>query len=235
MLEILFEDEHLVLVNKPAGMLVHRTALVNKEESVFALQTLRDQINQHVHPVHRLDRPTSGILIFTKNPETARLMQAKLVEGEAEKGYLCLVRGFLADHHGIIERELKKDLFGEMQPAKSEYWTLDQTEIPFASSPRYPTSRYSLVKVFPHTGRMHQIRRHMAQLRHYIIGDTTHGDNKQNNFFRNEFGLNNMLLHSWKLNFAHPIDGKEIRVEASLPQYLSTICEKLNLTLQDNS
>ncbi len=232
MLEILFEDEDLVLVNKPAGMLVHRTALVNKEESVFALQTLRDQINQHVHPVHRLDRPTSGILIFTKNPESAKVMQAKLVEGGADKSYLCLVRGYL-EPHGIIERELKKDLIGELQPAKSEYWTLDQTEIPFSSSSRYPTSRYSLLKVFPHTGKMHQIRRHMAQVRHYIIGDTSHGDNKQNNFFRNELGLKNMLLHSWKLSFGHPISKSKIEIEADIPLYFKDICEKINLTLPD--
>lgn len=229
MLEILFEDEHLVLVNKPAGMLVHRTALVNKDESVFALQTLRDQIGQHVHPVHRLDRPTSGVLIFAKNPDSAKLMQAKLVEGTADKIYVCIVRGFL-EAQGIIERELKKELIGELQPAKSEYWTLDQTEIPFASSLRYSTSRYSLMQVYPHTGRMHQIRRHMAQLRHYIIGDTSHGDNKQNNFFRKEFGLNNMLLHSWKLKFEHPINGQKVEVVAPIPLYFNDLCEKIKLT-----
>ncbi len=232
-LEILHEDEHYISINKPAGVLVHRTNLAKEEGVLLAVQILRDQIGQKVYPLHRIDRPTSGILLFGKSSEAASLLQPLFPTSEIKKNYLCLVRGFI-DENGIIEQPLKKNLNGELQEAKTEFCKLDQTEIPFASSPRYPTSRYSLIKVYPHTGRMHQIRRHMAHERHYIIGDSTHGDNKQNNFFRQQFGLSNMLLHAWTLEFKHPYTKAKTKIIAEIPAYFVEMAEKLSLQLPNS-
>lgn len=229
-LEILFEDECYIAINKPAGLLVHKTSIAKEETTHWALQLLRDQIGQKVYPLHRIDRPTSGILMFSKSSEAAAMLQPLFPTEAVEKYYLCLVRGFMKQTNGIIDHPLKKKLVGELQEAQTSFWSLEESEIPFSSSPRYSTSRYSLLKVYPHTGRMHQIRRHMAHARHYVIGDSTHGDNKQNNFFRNRFGLEHMLLHAWKLRFTHPITDEEIDLQASLPEHFLRILDDLGMS-----
>ncbi|WP_373523718.1 pseudouridine synthase [Aquiflexum sp.] len=218
-LDILFEDDFYIGINKPAGILVHKTSIAKEEDTLWALQLLRDQIGQKVYPLHRIDRPTSGVLMFAKSSEAASILQPLFPTTAVEKYYLCIVRGYMQDDHGVINHPLKKKLYGELQEAQTSYWSLAQTEIPFPSSPKYPTSRYSLLKVYPHTGRMHQIRRHMAHARHYVIGDSTHGDNKQNNFFRTQFGLENMLLHGWKIKFTQPYTMEEINLQADLPDH----------------
>lgn len=218
-LEIIYEDDFYICINKPAGVLVHKTNIAKDESELLALQILRDQIGKKVYPLHRIDRPTTGALLFSKSSEAASLLQPLFPTTEVEKFYLCIVRGYMEDNHGIINHALKKKLIGELQEAQTSYWSLAQSEIPFSSSPRYPTSRYSLLKVYPHTGRMHQIRRHMAHARHYVIGDSTHGDNKQNIFFRTQFGLDNMLLHAWELSFIHPFTKQEINLQADLPDH----------------
>lgn len=228
-LEILFEDDFYIGINKPAGILVHKTSIAKEEETLLALQLLRDQIGKKVYPLHRIDRPTSGILMFAKSSEAASLLQPLFPTTEVEKFYLCIVRGYMEENHGIINHPLKKKLIGELQEAQTSYWSLAKSEIPFASSPKYPTSRYSLLKVYPHTGRMHQIRRHMAHARHYVIGDSTHGDNKQNNFFRTQYGLENMLLHAWKIIFNHPITNQEISLQADMPNHFQQIVDYLGL------
>jgi tRNA pseudouridine65 synthase len=233
-LEIIFEDEHYIAINKPAGVLVHRTNLAKEEQHLLAVQLLRDQMGQQVSPIHRIDRPTSGILLFGKNAEATSLLQPLFPTDQIKKIYLGLVRGYM-EEHGIIDHPLKKKLYGELQVAKTEFWKLDQTEIPYPSSSKYPTSRYALMKIYPHTGRMHQIRRHMAHARHYVIGDSTHGDNKQNNFFRNTFGLNNLLLHAWQLEFEHPVEKKKISIKAEVPVYFMEILDKLSLNLPNSN
>ncbi len=222
-LSILYEDEQYIAVNKPAGMLVHRTPLEKDPEALFAMIILRDQIGKKVYPLHRLDRPTSGVLLFAKSSEAASRLQPDFAIHKIKKYYLAVVRGFVPDAHGTINQPLSKDLNQELQDASSEYWRLAEVEIPFCSSPKYISSRYSLVKVFPHTGRMHQIRRHFAHLRHYIIGDSTHGDNKQNKFFRYHFESNHLLLHAWLLQFNHPYTGAEISIKAEVSTQLEKI------------
>ncbi|WP_194775669.1 pseudouridine synthase [Pararhodonellum marinum] len=219
MLEILYEDEDLVLVNKPAGMLVHRSKLAGDIKAGFAVQVLREQINQKVYLLHRIDRPTSGILMFAKSSEVAGLMRTYFDEKHIEKYYLTLVRGYMKKASGTIDYPLKKNLTGSLQEAQTSFWQLNQVEIPLSSTPRYDTSRYSLVKAFPHTGRMHQIRRHFAHERNYIIGDSTHGETRQNRFFRINYGLDNLLLHAWQVQFNHPLSGIEISIQAPLPEY----------------
>ncbi|MDN3670782.1 pseudouridine synthase [Echinicola jeungdonensis] len=227
-LPILFEDDFYIAINKPAGLLVHKTSLAMDAEPVYAMQLLRDQIGQRVYPIHRIDRPTSGILWFAKSPDVVRVFQELFLDKEIKKYYLAIVRGYTKEEQGLINQPLKKNLNKDLQEAQTEYLRLGQIEIPEASSPRHSTSRYSLVRAFPHTGRMHQIRRHFAHERNYIIGDKTHGDNKQNRFFRMHFQMPNMLLHAWKTQMNHPVTGKEIHVEAPVPSYFNKILKEFN-------
>jgi len=233
-LEILYQDEFFVAINKPAGMLVHRTNIAFEENVLIAERLLKEQIGQKVFPLHRIDRPTSGILVFGLSSEAASLVQPLFPTEEVKKYYLTIVRGYMTENHGIIEKPLKKKLYGDLQESKSEYWSLSQSEIPIASTDRYPSSRYSLLKVYPHTGRMHQIRRHLAHDRHYVIGDSTHGDNRQNHFFKAQFGMENLLLHAWQFEFVHPFTQESIKLEANLPDYFIDICKKLGLSVPLN-
>ncbi|MCH7410399.1 pseudouridine synthase [Belliella sp. DSM 111904] len=232
-LEILFEDENYIAINKPSGLLVHKTKIANDPNPKFALQLLRDQIGQRIYPLHRIDRPTSGVLLFGKSTEAATLLQPQFATTQIKKGYLCLVRGIPKEKHFIIDHPLKKELDGSLQDCVTEFWKLAEAEIPYASTPRYPTSRYALLKAYPHTGRMHQIRRHLAHARHYIIGDSTHGENKQNRFFRETFELNNLMLHAAFLSFIHPISGLEIKITAPIPTHFTTILEQLSIQFDE--
>jgi len=197
---ILYEDADFIAIHKPSSILVHRTRI--SEDTVFVLQLLRDQVGYHVYPVHRLDRMTSGVLIFGKNKAAASSLSELFREQNITKTYLAIVRGHLPDS-GIIDYPLARSPKHQKQPAISEYRTLDQTEIPHAIS-RYPTSRYSLVEVKPQTGRFHQIRKHFAHLRHPIIGDRPHGDCKHNKYLREKLGISTMLLHARSFSFVHP-------------------------------
>ena len=227
MLDILFEDDHYIAINKPAGLLVHKTRIAKTDDPQFAMQMLRDQIGQWVYPLHRIDRPTSGILLFAKSSEGASLFASQFTEQKIEKTYLAVVRGYLKEDHFVSDYTLKKELTGELQEASTSFWSLAKAELPFASSSKFPTSRYSLVKARPHTGRMHQIRRHLAHERNYLIGDTTHGENKQNRFFRDQFGLQNLLLHAWMVKFIHPILHTPIEITAPLPPHFAHIIDHM--------
>ncbi len=230
-LEILYEDEDYVAINKPAGVMVHKTPLEKDPSTLFAVQLLRDQLNQHVFPLHRLDRPTSGVLMFAKSSKAASILQPAFAGNGIKKFYLAVIRGYAPESHGFIHQQLAKDLNGIKQEATTEYWELSRTEIPMASTSRYPSSRYALLRAYPHTGRMHQIRRHLAHIRHYIIGDSTHGDNKQNKFFRQTFGLKEMLLHAIELRFIHPKSGEHTLVKAEIPEYFTATCKAIQLSI----
>jgi tRNA pseudouridine65 synthase len=220
-LEILYQDEWLVAVNKPAGMLVHRSFL-DKHETEFVMLRLRDQIGQHVFPLHRLDRPTSGVLLFGLSSDIARQMGEQ--QHQWQKTYLAVVRGYLKEamlldyalkeqHDAIADKFARTDKAA--QQAQTAIWPLAQTELPFAVG-RYPTARYSLLALQPLTGRKHQLRRHCEHLFHPIIGDTTHGDGKHNQLFRDKFHCNRLLLHAFTLAFQHPISGCQINIKAPL-------------------
>ncbi|WP_035468244.1 pseudouridine synthase [Algoriphagus mannitolivorans] len=226
MLNILFEDENLILIDKPAGLLVHRTRQAYGEEENALIQ-LRDQIGSWVAPVHRLDRATSGILLFAKNEEILPLLKARFMDREVRKYYLTIVRGIPKEKEALIDHPLESERSKKLQEAQTKYRVLAESEIPFNSTGRYPTSRYSLLEVELLTGRTHQIRRHLAHLRHYIIGDKKHGDNRQNIFFENQFGLSNLLLHAWRLSFRHPMTEDEISLSCLPPAHFRTIMSKL--------
>jgi tRNA pseudouridine65 synthase len=210
--EILFQDDYLVAINKPAGLLVHRSSIA-KDATEFALQKTRDFIGGEVHPIHRLDRKTSGVLLFALNLDVLRVMQQLFNEGGVKKEYHAIVRGF-ADDDGEIDYALVNDR-GTKQNAMTSYSSIKKWEIT-KSFGKHSTSRYTYVHVFPKTGRMHQIRKHFAHIFHPIIGDRPHGCNKQNRFFKEEFGLTEMLLHAKEYSFIHPVTDEQVTIAAPL-------------------
>lgn len=208
-LEIVFENDELIAINKPHGLLVHRSRIA-ADATEFAVQILRDQINQVVWPVHRLDRKTSGVLLFAKSKSINSKVQQLFQERKVSKIYKAIVRGFTPES-GTIDYALTEN--EKTQDAITHFKTLKHFEIdlPFG---KFPTSRYSLVELKPETGRFHQLRKHMAHLRHPIIGDRPHGCNKQNKLWKEKFGMTTMLLHAERLEFV--LDGERIVMEAGI-------------------
>ncbi|WP_411358574.1 MULTISPECIES: tRNA pseudouridine(65) synthase TruC [unclassified Pseudidiomarina] len=234
-LPIVFQDDVVIAIDKPSGLLVHRSWLA-KDATTFALQLVRDQIGQRVYPVHRLDRPTSGILLFAKSAEIARELSTAFSERQVEKQYHAVVRGYLGDGEldYALTEELDKvadrdaDQDKAPQPAQTLYRCLAQVELPFQVSKKHATSRYSLMQLQPKTGRKHQLRRHMSHLRHPIIGDTRHGDGRHNKFFREHFGLQRLLLAATGLKFTHPVSGEVLNLSLPIPPDLSQLFDKQN-------
>lgn len=220
-LKILYQDDSIVAINKPKGLLVHRTKLAADEQQHFAVQLLRDQIGQHVFPVHRLDRPTSGVLLMALSSEVARALKEQFDNRTISKTYLAVCRGYCPPT-GIIEEALHNDR-GVLQEAETHYERLNTIELPIQVASRYDTSRYSLVKVIPKTGRYHQIRKHFAKLRHYLIGDTKHGDLHHNRMFQEKLGCNGLLLHAQSLSFEHPVVKTPLTIEAGLPSHFRAV------------
>jgi tRNA pseudouridine65 synthase len=219
MLQIIYIDEHLVAINKPAGLLVHRTAL-DAHEQRFALQMLRDQLGRQVWPAHRLDKGTSGLLLFALSAEIASLLGQTFEQGRARKRYQALVRGWPAAS-GVIEHPLAKDpelpSAGQtMLSARTDWQCLAQIEWPFSVEGRFASSRYALVEASPVTGRRHQIRRHLKHIAHPIIGDTTHGKGAHNRAVAAHLGLNRLWLHGLELQITHPASGAPLLLHAPL-------------------
>ena len=221
-MEILYRDEHLVAVHKPPGLLVHRSP-IDRHETRFALQEVRDLLGRRVFPVHRLDKPTSGVLLFALDPGAARRMVDAFAVGSVTKTYLAVVRGSMPAE-GVIDHPLTEEpdrlapggVGAEKkapQSAITAYRRLAEVELPVAVG-RYPSSRYSLVALSPRTGRRHQLRRHLKHLFHPIIGDTNYGEGRHNRFFRDEFHMSRLLLHAAELTIPHPETGASVTVRA---------------------
>ncbi|HEY3570972.1 MAG TPA: pseudouridine synthase [Thermoanaerobaculia bacterium] len=204
-LPFLYQDGCLLAVDKPAGLAVHRGAA---RDRTFALQLVRSQIGRHVHAVHRLDRATSGVLLFALDPETAGRMQERFAAGQIEKRYLALVRG-IPPESGVIDHPIPRDEGGPRVPAVTEFRRLATFE------------RYALVEARPRTGRRHQIRRHLKHLNHPLIGDVRYGKGEHNRLFRERFGLHRLALHALELAFEHPRTGEPVRIVASVPEDLA--------------
>lgn len=210
-LTILHRDAHVVAVHKPPGLLVHRSAI--SRDSVFLLQRLRDQLGARVYPVHRLDRATSGVIVFGLDPGTAALLADGFATGKMVKGYLAVARGWV-DAQGLIDHPVQDDEGrNAAKPARTRYRRVATLELPYPVD-RYPSARYSLVAVEPLTGRRQQIRKHFKHISHHLIGDTTHGNGRHNRFFRNRFGIDRLLLQAQTLAFTHPVGGEHIQIEA---------------------
>lgn len=238
MLEILYQDKECIAVHKPSGLLVHRTNLVPGEKAA-ALQILRNQIRQRVFPVHRLDRSASGVLLFALSSEIAAELGASFSNQSIQKTYLALVRGVPPDRV-VVDKALPEELdpisddrAAAVKPAQTAVTALERlesVEIPFAVD-RYPTSRYSLVRAMPQTGRKHQIRRHLKHLRHPIIGDANYGVGRHNRFFAEHFKIRRLLLHCFELRFAHPSRGKLLSIQAPLDPEFSNLLAQIGMHL----
>lgn len=211
-LEILYRDQHLIAVHKPPGLLVHRSWISSDRE--FLLQRLRDQIGQRVWPVHRLDRATSGVILFALDPDTAQRLTQAFSERAVSKTYLALVRGWLGPEPLLVDHPLDDpESATPHQPAQTRFRELARVELPIAVD-RYPQSRYSLIEAQPLTGRRHQIRRHLKHLSHPIIGDVNYGKGTHNRFFREQYGVQRLLLHASRLELAHPATGQLLCMRA---------------------
>lgn len=226
-LEILYKDEYLVAINKPHGLLVHQSSIARNADE-FAVQLLRDQIGQRVYPTHRLDRKTSGVLLFALDKTTNQSLTQQFTDKTITKKYWAIVRGFAPDEL-TIDYALRKDN-GVLQDAVTKIKTVQRAEIdlPFG---KHSTSRYSLVEAEPITGRMHQIRKHMAHILYPIIGDRPHGCNKQNKLWLEKFGMKTMLLHAHSLTFTHPKSLEEITLSAQPSEIFKEVTRLLNIEL----
>jgi tRNA pseudouridine65 synthase len=218
-LEILHRDEHVVAVNKPAGMLVHRSA-IDAHEPVNLLDLLRAQLRVPLHLLHRLDKPVGGVLLLALDAGTARVLGAQFEQRQVRKEYLAIVRGYTPER-GVIDHPLREERDPAThasargakppQPAVTEYERLALAEIARPAG-RYATARFSLLRLVPRTGRRHQLRRHLKHIAHPILGDTTHGDGRQNAFARVQLGFTGLMLFARALRFQHVLHGEvEIR------------------------
>lgn len=236
MLEILYQDEHYVAINKPAGVLVHRSK-IDPRATHIALQMVRDQINQHVYPIHRLDKPTSGVLVFGLQKEAAKMLADQFLERSIKKSYVAVVRGYVNDSD-VIDYALKEVLDKKTdakakkdkpaQSAVTAYQKLAQVELPFPVG-RYNTTRYSLVALYPSTGRKHQLRRHMKHIFHPILGDRKYGDWRHNKFFEDQFGCRRMMLHADTLAFTHPMSQQKVVLQATPDEQFRTKVAEMGL------
>jgi tRNA pseudouridine65 synthase len=223
-LEILFQDDCLVAVNKPSGLLVHASAWAGPERDSVAAR-LPSRLGRPVFPVHRLDRATSGLLVLGLSSENASALSRQFQEKLARKEYLAIVRGF-APERGKIDRALEKIESEDVQDALTEFERLATAELPVAVD-RYPSTRFSLVRARPLTGRMHQIRRHLRGINHPVVGDSSYGDGAVNRVAREHLGSSRLLLHSRKLELAHPATGAPLRLEAPPTADFASVIERL--------
>lgn len=240
-LEILHLDDACVAINKPSGLLVHSTRIA-AWVSQNAVNMLKKQLGRPVFPIHRLDRPTSGVLLFALTSEIARTLTDGFMDRTVDKQYLAVVRGYTPES-GVIEKPLDdiyrreaqdddEDEDGEgaaplpLAECRTEYTTLATTEIPLSAG-KYPSSRYSLVRATPLTGRTHQIRRHFKHVRHPILCDGRYGDHRHNHMFRDQLGIERLLLVARELTFTHPISSNRITIQAPLGEDFEQALEKL--------
>jgi tRNA pseudouridine65 synthase len=232
---ILYEDDLVVVINKPPGILVHRTRL--SEDKVFVLQLLRDQLGgMHLYPAHRLDRATSGVLVFAKDPVTAGWLGERLMSKEWEKKYLAVVRGFIKEKEGIIDYALTDPETGKHEPqsAITRYRTLQESEMPWPIGLRYPTARFSLMEMIPETGRRQQIRKHLGHIRHPIVNDTQHGDIKINKWFKINQLPDRIMLHALELTLPHPQLEKPLCLRAPLDECFKAVLQMITMEIPED-
>lgn len=215
-IRLLYVDEHLVVADKPSGLLVHRGWDNDDDVAMFRV---RDALGgAHVHPVHRLDRGTSGALVLARDRETASKLMALFEEGEVEKAYLALVRGMPPDE-GVIDYAIQRKEDGPRVPALTRFRTLARSTV----------DRCSLVLARPETGRLHQVRRHLRHIDHPLVGDVKHGSGAINRHYRVTYGLHRLALHACRVAFDHPVTGARVDVAAALPLDLAEPLAKLGL------
>lgn len=214
-ISLLYVDEHVVVADKPSGLLVHRGWADDDDVALFRV---RDAVGEHVHPIHRLDRGTSGALLFARNRDAAATLCRSFEEGRTEKRYLALVRG-VPPSEGVVDYDIPKSEDGPRVPARTRFRLVR----------RSPVDRCSLVLATPETGRLHQIRRHLRHLNHPLVGDVTYGSGVINRHYRAEYDLHRLALHACRLGFTHPVSGRWIEVDAPVPEDLALAFARLGL------
>lgn len=214
-IEIIFEDEYIIIINKPNNLLIHNSYYARNIKSDTLLELLFKQFGIHFYPIHRLDRKTSGVLMFAKQKEYVSVFQELFNANQIQKTYFGIVRGFI-DESEIVKTPVKNPDTKVYKDAETFCEPLNSITLNIPVHP-YETSRYSLVKLTPATGRMHQLRIHMNKISHPIVGDYKYGDRFHNRMFEEEFSCANLFLHANSLHFKHPLTKKNIAVEAILP------------------
>jgi tRNA pseudouridine65 synthase len=224
-LEILYRDNNFIAINKPHGLIVHPTPMA-RDATESALFTLKEQVGQYLYTAHRIDRKTSGVLVFALTKEALQQIRYQFDNHLIHKRYVAIVRGHFQSDELVLDYPLINEN-GVEQDAVTTFRLLGQSEIPISSG-RYDSSRYSIIECLPITGRFHQIRKHLAHLRHPIIGDRPHGCNKQNRFFKAQWNMTKMLLHARELSFE--IGEEQYHFEASFSDVYVGIAEELGLS-----
>lgn len=215
MLDILYQDEALIAVNKPANLAVHRSKMVGNAEE-FLIDLLREQVGDSAYLAHRLDRATSGVLLVARSKEVAAALGEQFMSRLVHKQYLVVVRGWPEPAEGTIDYPLPGSReTGPRREARTRYRRLATTEVPIALG-RYPQQRYALLLAEPETGRFRQIRKHLAHIHHPVIGDCQHGRGDHNRLYKQHFACHRMLLHAWRLDFRHPQTGEPMTLQAPL-------------------
>ncbi|MFP4282289.1 MAG: pseudouridine synthase [Opitutales bacterium] len=221
---ILHIDEDLLVVCKPSGIFTHPSPLSRERQTL--LSELRDFTGRWVYPLHRLDRPTSGVALFTFSGEVASLFGALFRERRLGKRYWAMVRGW-PPAEGVVERSLKTPETQRMQEAETAFRTLARADWPVPLA-RYPGARFALVEAEPRTGRWHQIRRHLRGIDHPVLSDAVHGDLRANHYVRDHLGVQRLLLHAAQITFIDPRDGTERVFEAPLEPDMAALCARFN-------
>ena len=225
----IFEDSNYIILDKPSGLFVHRSKLDYSIQDNLLVR-VREALGQRVFPIHRLDRKTSGVIIMAKNLNCLKKLSADFEQNEVKKMYLAIVRGH-APLQGVIDYPLINEK-QKPQEAITYFHALQYIEAPFSSSTRYTTSRYTLLSLYPVTGRMHQIRKHLAHVRYPIIGDRPYGCNKQNRYFTETYGLDTHLLHAWGISFVSPEGSNQTKQYHTPPSLTFTrMAHTLGLTI----
>ncbi|MGB0721776.1 MAG: pseudouridine synthase [Gammaproteobacteria bacterium] len=238
MLELIWRDPHYVAVYKPAGLLVHRSP-IDSRETRFLVQELRDQLGTRVYPVHRLDKPTAGIMIFALDPAAASALAPAFsgALGGVRKTYQAVVRGWF-EGEGVIDHPIapkadERALSGRDAPqardARTHHQMLDRVEI-HEPVGRYDSVRYSRLSLSPLSGRKHQLRRHMKHVFHPILGDTTYGHGVHNRFLREYTGVSRLMLVATGLSFVHPFSGEHLALRARVDDEWASVCAALGFS-----
>jgi tRNA pseudouridine65 synthase len=228
MLKILYEDEHCVVVQKPYFMGVHRSELIR--DKVTCLSALRNQLNQHVYPVHRLDRQTTGALMFAKDKESLSQLMTLFSEQKVRKLYIAVVRGWLKEAIWVNNPMIAPDSGNEVE-ASSFCYPLAEIEKDWPVG-KFKNARYGLVAVQPHSGRWHQVRRHLRDINRPILGDSVHGDTKQNRIFKEQTGSYGMMLHAAKIQLKLPWNSQLLDVTAPYEKRFYRLLSQWNWPLE---
>lgn len=214
-IDILFEDEWLIVVNKPNNVLMHNSYYARNIKEPTLIQLLQEQTENTYYPIHRLDRKTSGVVALAKQKEDVASFQELFTSKDIHKEYIGLVRGFVTEEK-TIDSPVKNPDTKVYKDALTKCLPINQIELEIPVHP-YPKSRYSLVRLLPSTGRMHQLRIHMNKVSHPLVGDYKYGDRFHNRMFETEFDCHNLFLHALKLNFKHPKTLAVLEFTAKLP------------------